>query len=357
MHVRQTFMSRIQQEKEDWVQFLDALEGLRTQGFPDEPITTRRYEIRQRFIDSVSNPTLQQELAVVYAAESYLTEPPTVESLRFTTRRLQRHRPTTSKPYDPRYACSGPVFCVNCGMTEHSASQCQNIPVHEDLAYSLWAEQPSAPPQTLSDSEMVLMLRPAEAAHVATPLTVTCGKIQIQTNPEPTTFDPSGRTIVSVRLLLAIERKTRPELIIDALIDEMTANENYQQLTLPQPEEWQVKGVTSTYHAYARIPVKVCIDGVDMRFGATIITDAFPPGICLGPRELRCYNIDTQEPSGEARIDERASLVVSFVVLDAAPVPLRGLIDTGSGVFILTFSAYNRIAVRTGKLLRPYCID
>ena len=58
MHVRQTFMSRVQQEKEDWMQFLDALEGLRTQGFPDEPITTRRYEILQRFIDGVNDPTL-----------------------------------------------------------------------------------------------------------------------------------------------------------------------------------------------------------------------------------------------------------------------------------------------------------
>ena len=105
-------------------------------------------------------------------------------------------------------ACSGPVFCVNCGMTEQSASQCQNVPVHEDLAYSLWAELPPDP-QTMSDSEKVLMLRPAEPAHVVTPLTVTCGKIQIQTNPEPTTFDPSGRTIMSARLLLAIERERR----------------------------------------------------------------------------------------------------------------------------------------------------
>ena len=40
MQVRQTFMSRTQQEKEDWMQYLDALEGRRTQGFPDEPIAT-----------------------------------------------------------------------------------------------------------------------------------------------------------------------------------------------------------------------------------------------------------------------------------------------------------------------------
>ena len=89
-------------------------------------------------------------------------------------------------------ACTGPIFCVNCGMTEH----CQNVPVYEGLAYSLWAEQPTDP-QTLSDSEMVLMLSPADAIHAWTPLTITCGKIQIQSSPQPTTFDPSGRTIIS----------------------------------------------------------------------------------------------------------------------------------------------------------------
>ena len=118
-----------------------------------------------------------------------------------------------------------------------------------------------------------------------------------------------------------------------------------------------MEGVTSTYPAYSPIPVKACIDGVDVRFDATVITDVFPPGICLGSQELRCYNIDTQEPFDEARIDECASLVVSFVIPDTAPVPLHGLVDTGSGVSILTFSAYNRIAVHTGKTLRPYGID
>ena len=85
------------------------------------------------------------------------------------------------------------------------------------------------------------------------------------------------------------------------------------------------------------VPVYATLDGVDMKFEAGVVRDVFPAGICLGPQELRCYNISRQEPTGEARVDERASLVVSFMVHDAAPIPLRGLVDTGSGVFILTF--------------------
>ena len=99
------------------------------------------------------------------------------------------------------------------------------------------------------------------------------------------------------------------------------------------------------------------MDGVDVNFEACVVVDVFPPGICLGPQELKCYHINHKEPTGEARIDERASLVVSFVVPHAAPFPLRGLIDTGSGVSILTFSAFNRVAVQTGAVLKSYQID
>ena len=103
MHARQTFMSRIQQAKEGWMQYLDPLEGLRTQGLPNEPITTKRYEILQQFNDGVRDPVLRQELAKVYAAEKFLTDPPTVEFLRFITRQFQRHRSLSAKPYNHRY--------------------------------------------------------------------------------------------------------------------------------------------------------------------------------------------------------------------------------------------------------------
>ena len=94
-----------------------------------------------------------------------------------------------------------------------------------------------------------------------------------------------------------------------------------------------------------------------MKFDASVVVDVFPQGVCLGPHELRCYSISKQEPTGEARIDERASLVVSFSVPDANPIPLRGMVDTGSGVSIMSFSAFNRVALRTGVALQPYQID
>ena len=46
--LRQAFRLRNQLEKEDLMQYLDAFEGLRSQGFPDEPLTTQRYEIFHR---------------------------------------------------------------------------------------------------------------------------------------------------------------------------------------------------------------------------------------------------------------------------------------------------------------------
>ena len=85
MQVRQAFTTRQQSDREDWMQYLDALEGLRSQGFLEEPVTIKRYEILQRFIEGVRDPILRRELSIVYASETTVSEPPTVESLRSTT--------------------------------------------------------------------------------------------------------------------------------------------------------------------------------------------------------------------------------------------------------------------------------
>ena len=61
-----------------------------------------------------------------------------------------------------------------------------------------------------SEDDQVLVLRPADLPGMSPPLTVTCGDKQVQTSLEPTTFDPQGRTLISVHLMLAAERKQCP---------------------------------------------------------------------------------------------------------------------------------------------------
>ena len=70
MQVRQAFASRKQLKKENWMQYLDALEGLRSQGFLNKPTTTKRYEYVQRFIESVRDAAFWRELSIIYATET-----------------------------------------------------------------------------------------------------------------------------------------------------------------------------------------------------------------------------------------------------------------------------------------------
>ena len=155
--------------------------------------------------------------------------------------------------------------------------------------------------------------------------------------------------------MLAAEQVCRPTLTLAKLWVELSIL--YKRVELSRPREWYVPGESETLTTYSPVPVCAMMDGVDVKFEACVVVDVFPPGLCLGPQELKCYNINHQEPTGEARIDERASLVVSFVVPHAAPIPLRGLVDTGSGVSLLTFAAFNRVAARTGTVLKPYQVD
>ena len=161
--------------------------------------------------------------------------------------------------------------------------------------------------------------------------------------------------LISIHLMLAAEQQRLPTLTLAKLWVELQTL--YKRVEIPRPKEWYAPGDSDTLTTYSPVPICATMDGVDVIFEACVVVVVFPPGICLGAQELKCYNINYQEPTGEARIDERASLVVSFVVPQAAPIPLRGLVDTGSGVSILTFSAFNRVAAQTGTVLKPYQID
>ena len=312
MQVRQTFQSRVQQKKEDWMQYLDLREQARKPLAASEP-----------------------------------------EGVKVTA------EDTT----DGILECYPGIYqCTNCGVFDHAGVQCgehsQTQKPNDEFAYNRWAEVESAGVAAHTvplEDDRVLMLHPAQPPAFHTPLTFTCSAKQVQTCLEPTTFDPQGRTLISIHLLLAAEQVRRPTLTLAKLWVELSIL--YTRVELPRPKEWYAPGESKTLTTYSPVPVCATMDGVDVKFEACVVVDVFPPGLCLGPQELKCYNINHQEPTGEARIDERASLVVSFVLPHAAPIPLRGLVETGSGVSILTFSAFNRVAAQTGTVLKPYQVD
>ena len=80
-------------------------------------------------------------------------------------------------------------------------------------------------------------------------------------------------------------------------------------------------------------------------------------GICLGPQELRCYFISRQEPTDVPRSKSVRRLLFPSWRPMRHLIAQRCLGDTGSGVPLLIYSAFNRVAVETGAMLKPFRND
>ena len=474
IHIQQQFRTRNQNSEEDYMQYLDALEGLRSQGYPNEEVTVRRYEIMQRFIEGVRNFELKRNLALMYAPEQYVEAPPTVEALRFTiqqylrmrgsarsdnypmipppqqqanlpqpnqspaaplpAQKMQQQQPPQPAAYQqqpappaayrqqPQRACfncgdlshfvvdcplkdrarkpvqqqvnschtnpSGswicpsqphglnydvfPVslptqgtvaFCINCGRTEHSASECMapEHMSHEEQIRAAWYAPSPSQFDGLGQDDQVRVISIAEDGGPSRPVVVTCGEKQVLTTLEAPAPDCT-ETLISIHLLLSAEQKSRPTLTLTKLKEELCRNVKYTIAARPLPhfarEDETKLAPIQKVKTISPVPVAINVDGVDMKFDAMVVLKGhFPQGLYLGRQELRCYNIGVQDAQGEARIDERASLVVAFGNTIQEPIPLYGMVDTGSGVSILSLKAYQKIAAAHALSLLPYDIQ
>ena len=162
--------------------------------------------------------------------------------------------------------------------------------------------------------------------------------------------------MISIHLLLSVEQQTRPSLTLHQLKEELCRNRHLRVASRPLPqyadENLDQLTLAQKVKTIAPVPVAINIDGVDMRFHAAVVLEGyFPQGLYLGERELRCYNIGAQDAYGEARIDEHASLSVTFGGRNQQPVLLSGMIDTGSGLSLLSFKAYQKLTAANGLIL------
>ena len=463
--IQQQFRTRNQSDNEDYMQYLDALEGLRSQGFPNEDVTVRRYEIMQRFIEGVRSFELKRNLALMYAQEQYVDTPPTVEALRFTVQQyLHMRGPIRSENYPAPQQHQEPLLashqnpipaaapqapngqlppqpvavrqqppkpsraCVNCGDLSHFVvnctlkdrarkpmpqlvTSCRTNPAGEWSCPSnsqginndvVPAALPAQAPPTLrvtfdctgntaSDcmvpgnaateeqvkaawyapvansadiidtDDQIRVISISEEGGPSRPVVVTCGEKQILTTLEAPAPDCT-ETLISIHLLLSAEQKARPNLTLAQLKEELCRNTSLTIASRPLPhftrdDDTKLAQIHKV-KTIAPVPIAITIDGVDMKFDAIVVLEGhFPQGLYLGRQELRCYNIGVQDAHGEAQIDERASLVVAFGTPLQKPIPLFGMIDTGSGVSILSLSAYKKIAPQHELNLSPYDLE
>ena len=463
--IQQQFRTRNQSDNEDYMQYLDALEGLRSQGFPNEDVTVRRYEIMQRFIEGVRSFELKRNLALMYAQEQYVDTPPTVEALRFTVQQyLHMRGPIRSENYPAPQQHQEPLLashqnpipaaapqapngqlppqpvavrqqppkpsraCVNCGDPSHfvadctlkdrarkpvpqlvtscrtnpagewscpsnsqgmnndvvpaappaqapptlrvtfdctgnTASECMvpgNAATEEQVKASWYA--PVANSADIIDTDdQIRVISISEEGGPSRPVVVTCGEKQILTTLEAPGPDCT-ETLISIHLLLSAEQKARPNLTLAQLKEELCRNTSLTIASRPLPhftrdDETKLAQIHKV-KTIAPVPIAITVDGVDMKFDAIVVLEGhFPQGLHLGRQELRCYNIGVQDAQGEAQIDERASLVVAFGTTLQKPIPLFGMIDTGSGVSILSLSAYKKIAPQHELNLSPYDLE
>ena len=255
------------------------------------------------------------------------------------------------------------AFCVNCGHVGHVASDCMtphNVATEEQLKAAWYALVANS--TDFCDSEdQIRVISTSEDGGPSRPVVVTCGEKQILTTLEAPARDCT-KTLISIHLLLSAEQKARPNLTLAQLKEELCRNTSLTIASRPLPhftrnDETKMAQIQRV-KTIAPVPVAITVDGVDMRFDAIVVLEGhFPQGLYLGRQELRCYSIGVQDAQGEAQIDERASLVVAFGTPLQKPIPLFGMIDTGSGVSILSLSAYKKIASQHTLNLSPYDVE
>ena len=120
------------------------------------------------------------------------------------------------------------AFCINFGHTEHSASKCM-APEHsrqEEQIKAAWYALPTNQFDGKAQDDQVRVISVAEAGGPSRPIVVTCGEKQVLTTleaPAPNCTE----TLISIPLLLSAGQKSRPDLTLAQLKEELCRNTKY----------------------------------------------------------------------------------------------------------------------------------
>ena len=182
-------------------------------------------------------------------------------------------------------------------------------PRQEEQVRAAWYAPQTNQFDSVTQDHQVQVISVAEAGGPSRPIIDTCGEKQVLTTLEAPAWNCT-ETLISVHLLLSAEQKSRPELTLSQLKEELCRNVKYIIAARPLPhfarEDETKLAPIQKVKTISPVPVAININGVDMKLDAIVVLEGrFPQGLYLGRQELRCYNIGVQDAQVEARIDER----------------------------------------------------
>ena len=96
------------------------------------------------------------------------------------------------------------------------------------------------------------------------------------------------------------------------------------------------------------VDMDLVLDGVHMRTKvAVVLQGQLKEGVTLGKQQLRCWNVKAMaEDIGVIDVDSDANVELEFPRGQESPVKLRGLLDTGAGLSLMSLSAWKRISTQ-----------
>ena len=94
------------------------------------------------------------------------------------------------------------------------------------------------------------------------------------------------------------------------------------------------------------VSMDLVLDGVHMKTRvAVVLQGQLKEGVVLGKEQLRCWNIkEFAQAIGTVDLDSNAGVEVEFPIQGEESVMLRGLIDTGAGLSLMSLQAWRCIS-------------
>ena len=232
------------------------------------------------------------------------------------------------------------LFCTSCHQSGHLDVICDQFPESAEEVRKKWdshqeklkadseeRSEESANPEILHGRVCLVRARNPR------PTIVKCGNEQRCMFLEPKDQD----ALVSWEMYMAW-RKTQEAEIADIDVRRQRREKTVKRIWWPETKKW--------LEVSSPVAMDLVLDGVHMKTQvAVVLQGQLKEGVVLGKQQHRCWSVkEMEEAIGVIDVDSGANVRLEFPTGSQSHVKLRGLLDTGAGLSLLSVEAWKRIS-------------